>query len=114
MTRFQQGRHTSAFILLLLNDGPAYGGQLLSRLDDELPWNPIDSPSLYRTLKQLEEAGDVTSEWVQAGDDRPVKWYRLTETGRSTLQAFHEDIRLRAMNLRYFLDKYEQQKEDPE
>lgn len=109
MTKFQQGRHTSAFILLLLNDAPAYGGQLLNRLDEELPFNPIDSPSLYRTLKQLEDSGDVASEWVQESDERPVKWYALTDEGRTTLKAFHEDISLRARNLHYFLEKYESQ-----
>ena len=107
MAKFQQGRHTPAFILLFLQDRPAYGGQLLQRLDEELPFNPIDSASLYRTLKQLEANGDVHSEWVQEGGDKPVKWYTITQHGRKTLALFHEDIRLRAENLAFFLRTYQ-------
>jgi|SRR5699024_390607 len=111
MSKFRKGMHTPAFILLFLAKQPTYGGDLLSRLEEELPHNLIDSPSLYRTLKKLEEQGAVKYTWHKQTERRNVKYYELTEIGYEKLAQFYEDILLRYNNLALFIQQYESLKE---
>lgn len=56
-------RHTPAFILLFLAQKPAYGALLFKRLDEEMPFNLIDTPALYRALNGLEKEGAIEAYW---------------------------------------------------
>lgn len=112
MSTFRPGQHTAAFVLLFLAQSPTYGGELLTRLEEELPHNVIDSPNLYRTLNKLEQQGAVRSSWKQQTERRRVKWYELTETGYEHLALFQKDIQLRSENLTLFLNQYAILKED--
>ncbi len=103
------GRHTGAFLLLFLAKGPTYGGDLLQRCEQELPFNPIDSAILYRTLKKLEEEGFVTSILTTSPQNKMVKMYQMTSSGRAQLDRFHEDIEQKLQNLLYFQTHYAKQ-----
>ncbi len=101
------GRHTPAFLLLLLRDGPSYGALLLSRLQSELPFCLSDSAIVYRSLKKMEDDGLVETEWIPQETGQPRKWYTLNETGRAALADCADDIRRRLRNLQFFMDQYE-------
>ncbi len=100
------GRHTPAFLLLLLADGPSYGALLFSRLQTELPFCFSDSAIVYRSLKQMEDQGLVETRWVTEESGPPRKWYTLSRKGSAALREHAEDIRRRQANLRFFLDRY--------
>jgi DNA-binding PadR family transcriptional regulator len=100
------GKHTGAFLLLFLTEGDNYGGKLLQKCREELPNNPIDSPILYRTLKQLEKEGCIESYLDSTDTDKPIKMYRMTEIGRTKLEAFKTDIQEKMKNLTFFMQKY--------
>ncbi|HUX11777.1 MAG TPA: PadR family transcriptional regulator [Spirochaetia bacterium] len=102
------GRHTPAFLLLLLADGPSYGALLLSRLQTELPFCLSDSAIVYRSLKQMEEQGLVETRWVPEDSGAPRKWYTLSRRGSAALAEHAEDIRRRQANLQFFLDRYKE------
>ena len=108
----KSGRHTSAFLLLFLNEAPSNGAGLLASLERELPHCFSDSPALYRALHSLEQEGAVECSWDTSSAGAPRKIYRITERGRSALSAFAEDIRRRDENLRFFLDRYRSKTED--
>lgn len=114
MGTFQRGRHVSAFILISLTDGPAYGLELIERINDLIPGNKLDRAILYRTLGKMEKEGKIS---VRLDDSRsgPVrKYYSLTDEGYNDLDAFEKDIRFRVKNLMVFLDKYEKIKKEQE
>lgn len=100
------GRHTGAFLLLFLAEGPTYGGHLMQRCAEELPYNPIDSAILYRTLKKLEEEGAVESYLPDSAQNKLVKMYRITPLGKERLAAFRTDIEEKQKNLAFFLKRY--------
>lgn len=100
------GRHTPAFLLLFLTEGPSYGALLLSRLESELPFCLSDSAIVYRSLKQMESDGLVQTEWIPEESGQPRKWYHISAAGRAALADYAEDIRRRVQNLQFFLDRY--------
>ncbi len=101
------GRHTPAFLLLLLADGPSYGALLFNRLKAELPFCLSDSAIVYRSLKQMERQRLVTGRWVHADSGQPRRWYSLTSRGERALRDYAQDIRRRRANLQFFLDRYD-------
>ena len=74
-------------LLLLKKKGRSYGYDLSGDLEDcALTDTEIERAALYRTLRQLENNGNVKSEWDvdNAGPARRV--YRLTAKGEKHLQ----------------------------
>jgi len=100
------GRHTPAFLLLQLADAPAYGGMLMKKLENELPYLFSDSAMIYRSLKDMESNGLVKTSWETKETGKPVKWYTITPKGLEMLDELANDIRKRHANFEYFLSKY--------
>jgi DNA-binding PadR family transcriptional regulator len=100
------GRHTPAFLLLFLSDGPAYGASLLSRLQTELPYCLSDSAIVYRSLQEMEKNGLVETSWETRETGQPRKWYAILPKGRLELEEYAEDIRRRHANLEFFQAHY--------
>lgn len=96
------GRHTPAFLLLFLADGPAYGAALLSRLQSELPYCLSDSAIVYRSLQEMEKNGLVETSWETRETGQPRKWYTILPKGLLDLEEYAEDIRKRQANLEFF------------
>ncbi|MBN9659349.1 MAG: helix-turn-helix transcriptional regulator [Acidobacteria bacterium] len=74
-------------LLLLKQKGRSYGYDLAGELPQHaLTDAEIERAALYRTLRQLEENGNVASEWEtdQGGPARRV--YRLTPQGEAHLE----------------------------
>lgn len=100
------GRHTPAFLLLLLAEGPSYGALLLSRMKSELPFCLSDSAIVYRSLVQMEKEGLIDGRWVPEGGGKPRKWYSISAKGVKALGEYAEDIGQRMANLQFFLERY--------
>lgn len=104
--RKQHYRHLPAFILLALAERPIHGGAILSTLTERMPLFKPDSAAIYRTLQQLEEDGEVTSEWDTSNSGPARKLYHLTTVGWEKLDCWREDIEMRIANLQYFVTTY--------
>lgn len=104
--RKQQYRHLPAFILLALAEGPIHGGAILTALSKRMPLFKPDSAAVYRTLKQLEEGGEVVSNWDTSKSGPARRIYALTPAGWENLDSWRKDIEMRMEHLKYFLDTF--------
>ncbi|WP_245629790.1 PadR family transcriptional regulator [Alicyclobacillus sendaiensis] len=105
----KQNRHLPAFLLLLLLDGEAHGGTLWSKLKSLLPeqWN-IDSGAVYRTLRDLEERGAVSSQWMTEESGPAKRVYAITQKGLEELYEWRKDILMRKQSLDIFLSRFDE------
>jgi PadR family transcriptional regulator, regulatory protein PadR len=71
-------------VLAALKGGALYGLDLLRQLQ-EFPTTAISEGTLYPLLDRLKRDGLLDAEWVQAGDTRPRKYYRLSSKGLQRL-----------------------------
>jgi len=74
-----------AWLLLALSSGPAHGYQLLEYLKLGDVMGHADPGLLYRTLRQFEHEGDVTSTWSTEGIGPARRVYEITDKGRAHL-----------------------------
>ncbi len=85
---FQQPRLTgdllSSSLLAFLRRWNAYGYQLVQSLKDA-GVGGFDSTTVYRTLRQLEKAGLVSSFWDTSESGPARRMYSLTKTGEAFL-----------------------------
>lgn len=107
----RNARLLPAYILLFLaRDGSLHGGAINSLFKSLWPpdWYraSFDSGAVYRTLKSLEEAGAVSSEWQIGDSGSPRRIYHITKDGLNLLLQWKEDIILRRKNLQFFLDEF--------
>lgn len=73
-------------ILAALRAEPVYGLALLRHLQ-RFPTTAITEGTLYPLLDRLKRDGLVDANWVQEGESRPRKYYRLTVRGEQKLAA---------------------------
>ena len=75
-------------VLSILAEGESYGYELTRKVrelsDGELEWT---DGMLYPVLHRLERQALVVSEWKQSETGRERKYYRLSSTGRRSLEA---------------------------
>ncbi len=72
-------------LLAFLRNWPAYGYQLVQELSKAgLP--AFDSATVYRTLRQLERSGLVSSFWDTSQSGPARRMYSLTEAGEAFLK----------------------------
>ncbi|MBN1935812.1 MAG: helix-turn-helix transcriptional regulator [Anaerolineae bacterium] len=95
-------------LLLLLHCREAHGYELL---EDLKPFgfdrDPVDSSTVYRFLRAIEELGLVTSRW-DAGNAGPARrLYRLAEEGNRYLAGWVADLRETDRVLHHFLETYD-------
>jgi len=102
----QHGRHTLAFLLLLLSESPSYGAMLLSKLQTEFPHCFSDSADVYRCLEDMTAKGLVRTSWETGKSGQPRKWYTVTPSGRQALKEQYRNIRMRMENLEFFTQRY--------
>ena len=81
------GEMLSTSILAMLRDWNAHGYQLSKRLTESgLP--PFDSGTIYRTLRQLEQDGLISSLWDTSASGPARRMYSLTKTGETMLSTW--------------------------
>ncbi len=95
------------WLLLLLKQKPSHGYELMERLgaDEDAP--DVDPGLLYRTLRQLEEDGLVSSSWDTEGSGPARRLYELTPEGVEHLHAWAIDVRHNRKRLDRFVAEYE-------
>jgi poly-beta-hydroxybutyrate-responsive repressor len=99
-------------LLLLLHRDGSHGYDLVSALEP-FGLGDVTPGPVYRTLRGLEAAGFVQSEWdtdSSAGPARRV--YRLTEAGRRHLSNWAEGLRETDSVLHHFLSAYDRHMKD--
>jgi len=100
-------RFLEPVLLLLLHQGANHGYELVSALE---PFGLGDMASgpVYRTLREMEAAGLVRSEWDTASTGGPARRvYRLTKAGHQRLTDWVAYLRETDSVLHHFLDTYD-------
>lgn len=95
------------WLLLLLSEKPAYGYELLDRLNQNEDTRGVDPGFLYRTLRQFEQDGLVNSSWDIEGRGPARRVYEITADGIEYLHAWVNHIRGTRQRLGRFLETYE-------
>ncbi len=103
-------RFIEPVVLLLLKQlGSAHGYQLASELPEHSLTDAItDRGALYRTLRQLEISGHVTSDWDVSGHGPAKRLYRLTPEGEEFLQQWAQRIKQMADTMSDFVFKVQE------
>lgn len=84
-------------LLVLLQREPSYGYSLKESLREfGVDPDTLDPSILYRTLKDMEEQGLVSSNWDEENSLGPQrKTYTLTQTGHQVLDQWIQALRIR-------------------
>ena len=105
-------RFLEPVLLLLLHQGADYGYDQVSALEPFGLGDVAPGP-VYRTLRELEAAGLVQSEWdVESSGGPARRVYRLTEAGQHHLTAWVEELRRTDSLLHHFLTTYDRHMEE--
>lgn len=86
------GELLSTSLLAFLKNWNAYGYQLTQRLA-EAGMPEFDSGTVYRTLRQLEKTGMVSSFWDTSESGPARRMYSLTSAGELFLSGWIETLR---------------------
>jgi PadR family transcriptional regulator, regulatory protein PadR len=101
------GRFVEPFLLLLLAEGPSHGYDLMERLNARgFVAGEVDPGYLYRTLRGMEAAGVVTSEWDSASRGPIKRTYALTQDGEQALHGWAAALDEHRRGLERFLGAY--------
>jgi transcriptional regulator len=75
-------------VLKVLAPGAQHGYGIATRLEQlSAEVLRVEEGSLYPALYRMEERGWITSEWAVTENKRRARFYRLTRTGHSQLEA---------------------------
>jgi PadR family transcriptional regulator PadR len=95
-------------LLMMLHRSQTHGYNLLGGLD-EFGFNPdlLDPSIVYRALREMEDAGLVTSEWNEESLGPQRREYRITDLGESHLKGWVEDLRRTRQEIDALIHAYE-------
>ncbi|MFN2185028.1 MAG: helix-turn-helix transcriptional regulator [Anaerolineae bacterium] len=101
-------------LLLLLHRGPAHGYPLIEQLS-EYGLADMDSSSVYRMLRDMEEQGWVTSSWEEEETEGPPRRvYHLTALGDEVLALWAQDLHQTRDMIDHLLGAYRRHMEEGE
>jgi PadR family transcriptional regulator PadR len=103
------GRHRwmEPFVLVLLAGGGAHGYAITAQLEEMgITGGPVDIGQVYRTLRDLEAAGLVTSSWSAEPVGPQRRDYELTEGGYAAIDAWAAVMKERARLIGEFNARY--------
>ncbi len=101
-------RFVEPCLLLLLHYDQTHGYDLQEGLKEfSVNQTPVDSSVVYRTLRDMEEAGMVVSSWETEGGGPPRRVYSITSLGDQYLARWVEDLRETDRVLHVFLTAYD-------
>ncbi len=90
-------RWIEPFVLAMLARGDTYGYAILGRLEEMHVSNgPLDVGLVYRTLRDLERDGLVSSSWAEESAGPKRRAYELTAAGQEALDDWAVVMRERA------------------
>jgi poly-beta-hydroxybutyrate-responsive repressor len=100
-------RWMEPFVLALLAGGTAHGYAITSQLEDiGITGGPVDIGQVYRTLRDLEAAGQVSSTWSSEPAGPQRRDYKLTEAGYASLDEWAAVMKERARLIAEFDARY--------
>ena len=103
------GRHRwmEPFVLVLLAGGRVHGYAITAQLEDMgISGGAVDIGQVYRTLRDLEEAGQVTSSWSAEPVGPQRRDYELTAAGYAAIDAWAAVMKERARLIGEFNARY--------
>jgi DNA-binding PadR family transcriptional regulator len=93
-------------LYLLKKKQSAYGYELVSELNEHtLTDSTIERGAVYRTLRNLEENGNVISDWDVSGSGPARRQYRLTPDGEVHLEEWAEVMGKLSRSMAHFVDE---------
>lgn len=97
-------------LLLLLRGDATHGYNLLEALR-QFGFAPgmVDASVVYRILREMEDAGWVSSQWDTAGSGPPRRVYTVTSDGEEYLAAWINDLRSTRDEIDQFIETYTRQ-----
>jgi PadR family transcriptional regulator, regulatory protein PadR len=100
-------RWMEPFVMVLLGGGPTHGYAITGELANlGITLGSVDVGQVYRTLRDLEEAGQVRSTWSTAGSGPARRDYELTEAGYAALDEWAAVMKERARLIAEFDARY--------
>ncbi len=100
-------RWMEPFVLVLLAGGGAHGYSIIAQLEElGIAGGPVDVGQVYRTLRDLEKAGQVTSEWSNEPSGPQRRDYKLTAAGYAELDEWAAVMKERARLIAEFDGRY--------
>ena len=95
------------FVLVLLAGGGAHGYSITAQLEEMgITGGPVDIGQVYRTLRDVEQAGEVTSSWSTDAVGPQRRNYELTEAGYAAIDAWAAVMKERARLIGEFNGMY--------
>lgn len=101
----------ASWLLLLLRNWNAYGYQLIQTLT-AMGLGLVDPATVYRTLRQLEKEGYITSAWDPQEAGAARRMYTLTDAGQEYLQIWSRQLAQYQTVLNRFFDIYTTHQEE--
>lgn len=101
----------TAWLLLLLRDGSSYGYELRRELTAREMH--VDPAVMYRTLRDMESSGLITSHWMASENGPRRRVYDLTSEGREELVRIAGTIEQERNVQSEFLTAFERGKPKP-
>ncbi len=103
------GRHRwmEPFVLVLLAGGRVHGYAMTAQLEDMgITDGSVDIGQVYRTLRDLEDSGQVTSSWSTEAVGPQRREYELTDAGYAAIDAWAAVMKERARLIGEFNARY--------
>lgn len=95
-------------LLLLVHCQEIHGYELADSLKPfGFEQNPVDTSTIYRFLRDMEDRGFVTSRWDTSNAGPARRVYQTTKEGNRYLAWWIDDLRETARVLHHFLDTYD-------
>lgn len=94
----------TAWLLLLLRNGANYGYELRRELN--LRTMRLDPAVMYRSLRDMEQAGLISSHWMRSDTGPQRRVYDITDAGRDELARVAATITAARDVQTAFLDAY--------
>jgi poly-beta-hydroxybutyrate-responsive repressor len=95
------------FLLVILAGGAAHGYAIIGDLEEMgITSGSIDIGQVYRTLRELEQAGQVTSTWSTEAQGPQRRDYELTAIGYEALDEWAAVMKERARLIGEFDGRY--------
>jgi poly-beta-hydroxybutyrate-responsive repressor len=102
----------TSWLLLLMRNGSAYGYQLIQTLT-LMGLGMVDSATVYRTLRQLEEDEMITSFWESGATGPARRIYTLSDAGEEYLRVWARQLERYQSLLDRFFEIYQGESRPP-
>ena len=100
-------RWMEPFVLVLLAGGGAHGYSIIAQLEElAITGGAVDVGQVYRTLRDLEAAGHVSSAWSDDPTGPRRREYRLTQSGFAELDEWAAVMKERSRLIGEFDGRY--------